>query len=176
MDPNEKDVSTEQPATQTHARVPYQNEHGSRPRRPQTASQQGAQTPDRADSTQTSASLNPGVRRYAFPKATRLLLRREFLFLQHRGKRRYSPHFVVISAPTQGERSRLGITTSRHFGKAVIRNRVRRMLREFFRIHQAEISPAQDILIIPKVGADTLSLRQVTEELERALFFAGKKT
>jgi len=81
----------------------------------------------------------------------------------------------VISAPARGEQSRLGITTSRRFGKAVIRNRMKRMLREFFRTHQAGISPAQDILVIPKAGADTLSFMQVAEELE-SLFFAEKRT
>jgi ribonuclease P protein component len=52
---------------------------------------------------------------------------------------------------------------------------MKRMLREFFRTHQAEISPAQDILVIPKAGADTLSFMQVAEELE-SLFFAEKRT
>ena len=174
MDLNEKDLSTKQLATQTHARVSRPDEHGSRPRRPQTAPRQGSQTPDRANSTQASASLNSEAQRHAFPKAVRLLSRREFLSLQQRGKRRHSPHFVMVSAPAQGGRSRLGITATRRFGKAVARNRIKRVLREFFRTRQAYITPAQDILIIPKGGADALHFIQVAEELERILFFAGK--
>ncbi len=176
MDLNEKNLSTKQPATQTHARISHPDEHGGRSRRPQTTSRQGPQTFDRSDSTQASAPLNPEGQRYAFPKSARLLIRREFLSLQQRGKRRHSPHFVVVSAPAQGRRSRLGITVTRRFGKAVVRNRMKRVLREFFRTRQVYITPAQNILIIPKVGADALEFIQVAEELERTLFIAGKGT
>ncbi len=176
MDLNEKNLSTKQPATQTHARISHPDEHGGRSRRPQTTSRQRPQTFDRADSTQASAPLNPEGQRYAFPKSARLLIRREFLSLQQRGKRRHSPHFVVVSAPAPGRRSRLGITVTRRFGKAVVRNRMKRVLREFFRTRQVYITPAQNILIIPKVGADALEFIQVAEELERTLFIAGKGT
>ena len=176
MNLDEKDVSTKQLATQTHPRVSYSDEHRGRARRPQTASRQRSQNSDRSDSAQASAPLNLEARRYEFPKAARLLMRREFLSLQQRGKRRHSPHFVVISLPAQEGRSRLGITATRRFGKAVVRNRMKRILREFFRTRQAHITPARDILIIPKTGADTLSSIQMAEELERTLFFAGKET
>jgi ribonuclease P protein component len=105
-----------------------------------------------------------------------LLKRREFLFLQQRGKRQHSPHFVVISSLSPKRHSRLGITVSRRFGNAVTRNRMKRMLRELFRTRRAEVAPAKDILIIPKVGANALTFAQVTTELERTLFFVGKGT
>jgi len=174
MDLNEKNLSTKQPAAQTHARVSQPHEHGRRPRRTQTTARQGPQNFDRSDSTQTSASLKRGGRRYTFPKSARVLMRREFLSLQRRGKRLYSQHFVVISAPASGNHSRLGITATRRFGKAVARNRMKRILREFFRTRQARITPAQNVLIIPKVGADTLDFAQVVEELERVLLSARK--
>jgi len=176
MDRNEKNVSTEQPAAQTHARIPDQNEHGRRPRHPQTASPQGTQTLDGANSAQASPSLSAEAPRYAFSKDARLLKRREFLSLQQRGKRQHSPHFIVISSLTQKRCSRLGITVSRRFGKAVARNRMKRILREFFRTRQADMDPAQDILIIPKGSAKALNFAQVAAELERTLFFVGKGT
>jgi len=80
----------------------------------------------------------------------------------------------VVSALAAGNHSRLGITATRRFGKAVVRNRMKRILREFFRTRQARITPAQSILIIPKVGADTLDFAQVAEELERVLLSARK--
>ncbi|MBI3300547.1 MAG: ribonuclease P protein component [Deltaproteobacteria bacterium] len=105
-----------------------------------------------------------------------MLARQEFLFLQNRGKRRHCPHFVVVTAPARGSRSRLGITATRRFGNAVMRNRMKRVLREFFRTHQAYIAPAQDILIIPRTGANALRFAQVAEELGRALSIAGNAT
>ena len=176
MDRDEKNISAQQSAPQTHARVSHTYEHGRRPGRPQTAARQGPQTPDRTDSAQAGTALSVGERRHALPKAARLLVRREFLLLQNRGKRWHCPHFVVVTAPAQKGRSRLGITATRRFGNAVVRNRMKRMLREFFRAHQTAIAPAQDILIIPRAGADTLGFSQVAEELRRALSIAGKAT
>lgn len=176
MDLNEKNLSTKQLATQTHPRISHPDEHGGRSRRAQTASRQRPQTFDRSDSTQASAPLNREEQRSAFPKSARLLIRREFLSLQQHGKRRHTPHFVVVSTPAQGKRSRLGITVTRRFGNAVVRNRMKRVLREFFRTRQTYITLAQNILIIPKVGADALEFIQVAEELERTLCIAGQGT
>ncbi|MCS6927512.1 MAG: ribonuclease P protein component [Candidatus Binatia bacterium] len=109
-----------------------------------------------------------------FPKAARLRVRRDFLALQRRGKRRYCPHFVVILAPAQGTRSRLGITVTRRFGNAVLRNRMKRLVREFFRSHQSALVPAQDILVIPRAGAEGLTSAQVGEELRKALSLGAR--
>lgn len=113
--------------------------------------------------------MNPATLLLTFPKETRILARREFLLLQQRGKKRHGQHFLVITAPGRTQRSRLGITTSRRFGKSVERNRMKRMLREFFRGHQHALFPAADIVIIPKTGAQELSLSQIDAELERLL-------
>jgi ribonuclease P protein component len=96
--------------------------------------------------------------------------------LQAKGKRRHCPHFVVVTALTKGEKSRLGITVTRRFGNAVVRNRMKRILREFFRVRQEHITPAQNILIIPRAGAEKLEFAQIIEELERALSIAGTAT
>jgi ribonuclease P protein component len=175
MNQDEKDVSTKQCSSQTDTWISQTHEHNRRTRRPQTTPRQGAQTPDRTGSTQTSTTLiaERRVGQYVFPKAVRLLARREFLFLQAKGKRRHCPHFVVVTAPAKGEQSRLGITATRRFGNAVVRNRMKRILREFFRTHREQISPAQDILIIPRAGAEKLEFAQVAKELGRALAIAA---
>ena len=176
MKRNEKDISAKQCSQKTHARVPYPDEHNFRTHRHQTTSRQGTQTPCRRDSTQTSAPLVPRGTSFSFPKFARLLARREFLFLQNRGKRRHCSHFVVILSPAKGGQSRLGITVTRRFGNAVVRNKMKRLLREFFRIHRMKISPEQDVLIIPRVGAHTLGLAHIAEELGKVLAFAENIT
>jgi ribonuclease P protein component len=120
--------------------------------------------------------VNPSAESLTFPKAARLLARREFLFLQQRGKKLHGPHFLVITAPGRTHRSRLGLTTSRRFGKAVVRNRMKRLLREFFRERQYMIFPAIDIIIIPKAGASQLSLPQIAGELEGLISLAKHTT
>ena len=118
--------------------------------------------------------MNSSAKSLTFPKSARLLARREFLFLQQRGKKLHSPHFLVIAAPGRTQRSRLGITTSRRFGQAVVRNRMKRLLREFFRARQYTLLPAVDVIIVPKAGAHQLSLLQIAGELE-GLFSLAKR-
>ncbi len=169
MKRNEKNLSAKQRSQKTHARVPHADEYDLGASRSQTPPRQGTQTPDRLDSAQTSASLTPPGISFAFPKSARLLARREFLFLQSRGKRRHCPHFVVVLSPARSGKSRLGITVTRRFGNAVARNRMKRLLREFFRTRRAAIAPAYDMVIIPRVGAHTLPFAHIAEELGKAL-------
>jgi len=95
--------------------------------------------------------------------------RAEFLSLQleHRGKK--SRHFIVILAAGSQTDCRLGVTVSRKIGDAVRRNRVKRLVREFFRLHRSELQPAHDLLVIARAGAEKLSFKDVESELASTL-------
>lgn len=58
--------------------------------------------------------------------------------------------FVLVAAAREDGRSRLGLTISRRIGKAVVRNRARRVLRESFRRVPIEGSSGFDLVLIPK--------------------------
>lgn len=58
---------------------------------------------------------------------------------------------------------------TKRLGKAVRRNRVKRLLREFFRRHKAWLPPG-DLIIMAKKGAAKLSYHEVCQELTRVLF------
>jgi len=104
-----------------------------------------------------------------YPKAARLRRRREYLTVQRDGRRRHTAHLVVIQRPAPGAVSRLGVTASKRIGNAVVRNRLKRVLREAFRVQRAAIVPPLDVLVIAKPGADRLTYAEATEELARAL-------
>lgn len=110
-----------------------------------------------------------------FPKSARLTRRSEFLSLSRGGRKFHTPHFVVISKTNDKEENRLGVTVSARVGKAVVRNRIKRLLREFFRRHHHEIPSHQDILIIARREAGELSLDQVTGELRGAFTNQGSR-
>ncbi len=63
---------------------------------------------------------------------------------------------------------RLGLVVTRRFGKAAKRNRMRRLLREFFRRHKSCLL-SRDLVIMAKKGAEDLTYDQVAEELGRLL-------
>jgi ribonuclease P protein component len=109
----------------------------------------------------------------SFPKAARLRRRREFLNLQRDGRRRHTTHLVVLRQPAAGAISRLGVTVSTRVGNAVVRNRVKRLLREVFRSRRAELVPSSDVVVIAKPGADTLTYAQAATEFARALDLAA---
>jgi ribonuclease P protein component len=76
---------------------------------------------------------------------------------------------VVLVARRSNGLSRLGITASRRVGDAVVRNRVKRWVREFFRRHQRRLSPAQDVLVIARPSAAKATYLEVKQELAAVL-------
>jgi ribonuclease P protein component len=63
---------------------------------------------------------------------------------------------------------------TKRFGKAVRRNRMKRLLREFFRRHKSRL-PCRDLVIMAKKGAEALNYDQVAEELGRLLLLRGQE-
>lgn len=78
-----------------------------------------------------SKSIHPSG--YSFPKQSRLLRRREFLWVQRKGKRYIIGDLIICVCSTPGQSTRIGITTSKKVGNAVVRNRLRRLIRESVR-------------------------------------------
>ena len=109
-----------------------------------------------------------------YPKTVRLRRRRDFLEVQSKGRRRQTPHFVVIRRPARMGVSRLGVTVSSRIGIAVCRSRVKRLVREIFRQARPSLHPTSDIVIIARPGAPHLSYAQVATEIDQALELAPR--
>jgi ribonuclease P protein component len=107
----------------------------------------------------------------SFAAADRLHRSAEFLRLQRNGVRFQSPHFVLYAGNLDDEltRSRLGVTVSRRIGNAVVRNRVKRRVRECFRrVIRDNLLPGTSIVVIARVGAATLESAAISSELTMA--------
>ena len=90
-------------------------------------------------------------------KSERLLRRSDFDKVLSLGqRRRVNRSFILYTLPNGLDRKRLGIIASKKIGNAVIRNRVKRKIREVYRRHKCQIKPAMDIVVIS--GKDLLSL------------------
>lgn len=76
-----------------------------------------------------------------FPRNVRVRKRRDFLRIQGQGQKFRTRHFLIFAAPIVCSKSRIGITVTRKIGKAVVRNRIKRLLREAFR-HQLQSFPS----------------------------------
>jgi len=67
---------------------------------------------------------------------------------------------------------RLGITVGRKAGKACARNRIKRRLREYFRLNRDKMPSGTDMVFIASQGAAALETKQFFAELDR--FFETK--
>jgi ribonuclease P protein component len=85
-----------------------------------------------------------------FPREARLVRRGEFDAVYRAGKRRSSSHFTVFFRANQLPVSRFGFSIKKALGGAVVRNRIRRRVREIVRCHCMEMPVGWDIVIHPK--------------------------
>lgn len=114
------------------------------------------------------------MRAFNFTKSDRLLKRSEFLQLTKYGKSEYNPHFTIKYQDQHRNKSRFGVTVSKKVGGAVTRNRLKRLVREYFRLNKHAITGNLDINIIIKREASQLtsehflsSLTHILNKLER---------
>jgi len=98
-----------------------------------------------------------------FRRSDRLLRSSEFSKAGREGRRVADPAFVLLvserESGREGPAQRLGITVSRKVGNAVIRNRVKRRVREWFRRSRGKLRDGIDVVVIGRSGAARISGR-----------------
>jgi len=104
-----------------------------------------------------------------FPSSCRLRNSREYAHAWRQGQRCNTVHFIVIALTGTTSAARLGVTISRKVGNAVCRNRLKRWIREFFRVRRATITTGADLSIVARPGAAGLGHAQLEQELHEAL-------
>lgn len=78
---------------------------------------------------------------------------REFRRLYAKGKSAVSPYLAVYCRKNRLEQSRLGITVGSKLGNAVKRNRVRRRIREVYRLSEVNLLPGYDLVVVARTRA-----------------------
>jgi ribonuclease P protein component len=111
--------------------------------------------------------MNAAPARETFPKALRLLKRSEYRRVYEEGERRSAPLGVVFYCSNGLSRTRLGITAPGRLGGAVLRNRLKRRLREVFRRNQGRIPPGWDIVVNPRPPVATVRFEKLEREMLR---------
>ena len=77
----------------------------------------------------------------------------EFRRLYSKGNSSAAPCLVFYCRNTRYPNNRIGFTVSNKVGKAVVRNRIRRRLREIYRLHEEEFSNGYDMVIVARMRA-----------------------
>ena len=97
--------------------------------------------------------------RYTFNRAEKLHLQKDFKRVFKSGRKIVHPAIFIYICPGDGasQTRRLGLVVSGKLGGAVARNRLKRRLREIFRLNKAQLSPSLDIVFVPRPGACELN-------------------
>ena len=85
----------------------------------------------------------------------------EFRRLYSKGKSVATPFLVVYCRKTRRDHNRLGITVTAKLGKAVVRNRVRRRLREIYRMNAGKLQQGYDIIVVARARSVNAQYRQL---------------
>ncbi len=93
----------------------------------------------------------------------------EFQRIYGRGKYASSRTLVVYVLANRSGNRRVGITTSRKVGKSVVRNRIRRLIRENLRILLGSLPSGRDIVIVARKADESAGFDSVGMEM-RSLF------
>ncbi|MCK4341138.1 MAG: ribonuclease P protein component [Phycisphaerae bacterium] len=104
-----------------------------------------------ADRHTPSPDASPDFR---FPRRRRIRRRPEFQQVMDRGIRVGDPRMTLWALPNRLGYTRLGLAVGRKHGSAVRRNRIKRLLREAFRLTQHELPAGLDLVCVPRAGGD----------------------
>ena len=112
-------------------------------------------------------SLGDGPRK--FGRNRRVRKRREFVHVQGVARRVTTRHYVLLVAARQPPKpgpARLGLVETKKIGNAVARNRVKRVCRECFRLWPEWLPDGVDLVVVARLGAETLGLAETRAEWE----------
>ena len=115
------------------------------------------------------------MRVFTFSKSERLLKRSDYLELSKIGKREYNKYFIINHLNQNLNKTRLGITVSRKVGGAVARNRLKRLVREYFRLNKHRLSGSLDINLIIKKETSNLTTDNIFSSLDKIFNKLEKK-
>ena len=79
---------------------------------------------------------------------------RDFVNVYTSGKSYANRYLVIYTLKNNSDRNRLGISVSKKVGNSVIRHRLKRLIKESYRLHEKMFNSGLDIVVIARKGSD----------------------
>lgn len=95
----------------------------------------------------------------------------DFKRIYNKGRSYANGLLVIYYLANQRDYNRLGLSISKRVGNSVVRNRVKRRIRESYRLNERKIKKGYDIILISKVKANQAD----SKSIEKALIHLMKK-
>ena len=90
---------------------------------------------------------------------------RDFVNVYTSGKSYANKYLVIYTLKNNSDRNRLGISVSKKVGNSVIRHRLKRLIKESYRLHEKMFNSGLDIVVIARNGAADLGFKDVESAL-----------
>ena len=126
-----------------------------------------------AGSRRTTLPILVMVWRFFMEKILPITRNNDFRRAYKRGKSHVSPLLVAYVLKNRLGCTRVGITTSKKIGNAVVRSRARRVLREAYRGLIGRVKPGYDLVFVARGRTPAAKSTQVQRHMERQLMAAG---
>ena len=111
---------------------------------------------------------------FSFGPSARLKKRSEINKCRDEGEKVYSKHFLLLVCEAVTSESRLGVTVTTKIDKrAVVRNRIKRRIREVFRLHRRRFSRPIDIVVVARRDSGVIEYKDFEREILGALLHHG---
>jgi ribonuclease P protein component len=155
---SETNLSTQPPQKEENSWISGEDEYQKRPESFEAKESKGEEKVNRL-----------GERRFRFTKKERINHPLEFRKVVRGGKKAQSRHFTLFLQDNRLGFHRLGVVVKKETGPATYRNRIKRYIREFFRLHRAQKKGSFDIILLARKGNVLRHYREAEEELKGLL-------
>lgn len=108
---------------------------------------------------------------YKLPKGRILRRKSDFQKIHRFGKSYANRYLVMFVLTASGLKDKAGFAAGKKLGNAVTRNRVKRLMRECYRLHQQEIKPGYTLLLVGRKAATA----EKFAVMEKAFLSLGRK-
>lgn len=102
----------------------------------------------------------------SYGRENRIAGKLDFWKDRRRRKKFNTEHFILILRRNDKDTKRLGLVIGRKVGGAVARNRIKRLIREFFRLNKEKMPESSDFIVLAKENIEIKGYREVFEELK----------
>lgn len=110
-----------------------------------------------------------------FEKNERLRLRNDFKKLFDSKGRSVNSYFVLVFRKNDLEYSRIAVSIKKKFGKAVLRNKLRRQIKEIYRTNKQDFPQGYDFLFIPRKALSNIYKDVDYSDIKKMIFDTVRK-
>jgi len=102
---------------------------------------------------------------HGFPKDERIRKKRDFEKVFSYGRRIRDKYFLIICHKSGLGKQRVAIVVGKRYGNAYLRNKIKRKMREIYRMNKEKFPLSTDCIIIPHKSVLSLSFQEIKEDL-----------